>query len=160
MRRHLVVMAREPRLGTVKRRLAADIGALAAWRFYRTEAGRLLRRLSSDRRWLTWLAVTPDFPIHPGRLWPFSGRIVGQGGGDLGQRMGRLLVCLPPGPVVIVGSDIPAIDAHHVAAAFDARDRLIAERRGKLAELRAAGQAYPNDFRKDTTSGELFERFG
>ena len=124
MRRHLVVMAREPRLGTVKRRLAADIGALAAWRFYRTEAGRLLRRLSSDRRWLTWLAVTPDFPIHPGRLWPFSGPIVGQGGGDLGQRMGRLLVCLPPGPVVIVGSDIPAIDARHVAAAFDALCRV------------------------------------
>jgi lysyl-tRNA synthetase class 2 len=39
-------------------------------------------------------------------------------------------------------------------------NRLIAERRGKLAELRAAGQAYPNDFRKDTTSGELFEQFG
>jgi lysyl-tRNA synthetase class 2 len=39
-------------------------------------------------------------------------------------------------------------------------NRLIAERRGKLADLRAAGQAYPNDFRKDTTSGELFERFG
>ena len=39
-------------------------------------------------------------------------------------------------------------------------NRLIAERRGKLAELRAAGQAYPNDFRKDTTSGELFERYG
>ena len=39
-------------------------------------------------------------------------------------------------------------------------NRLIAERRGKLDALREAGQAYPNDFRKDTTSGELIERFG
>jgi lysyl-tRNA synthetase class 2 len=39
-------------------------------------------------------------------------------------------------------------------------NRLIAERRGKLDTLREAGQAYPNDFRKDTTSGELIERFG
>jgi lysyl-tRNA synthetase class 2 len=39
-------------------------------------------------------------------------------------------------------------------------NRLIAERRGKLDALREQGQAYPNDFRKDTTSGELHARFG
>ncbi|NNK33684.1 MAG: lysine--tRNA ligase [Xanthomonadales bacterium] len=39
-------------------------------------------------------------------------------------------------------------------------NRLIAERRAKLDALRDAGQAYPNDFRKDTTSGELHRRFG
>ncbi len=39
-------------------------------------------------------------------------------------------------------------------------NRLITERRGKLDALREAGQAYPNDFRKDTTSGELHARFG
>ena len=38
-------------------------------------------------------------------------------------------------------------------------NRLIAERRGKLNELREAGQAYPNDFRKNNTSGSLIERF-
>ena len=38
-------------------------------------------------------------------------------------------------------------------------NRLIAERRAKLAELREAGEAYPNDFRKDTTSQELHTRF-
>jgi len=31
----VVIMARAPRLGAVKRRLARDVGALAAWRFYR-----------------------------------------------------------------------------------------------------------------------------
>jgi len=39
-------------------------------------------------------------------------------------------------------------------------NRLIAERRGKLAALREAGEAYPNDFRKDTTAAELQDRFG
>jgi glycosyltransferase A (GT-A) superfamily protein (DUF2064 family) len=116
-------MARAPRLGTVKRRLAADIGPLAAWRFYRTEAGRLLTRLSRDRRWLTWLAVTPDPRPPTGGLWPFAGRVVGQGGGDLGRRMGRLLRSLPPGPIVIIGSDCPTIEARHVAGAFDALGR-------------------------------------
>jgi len=39
-------------------------------------------------------------------------------------------------------------------------NRLIAERRGKLSKLREAGEAYPNDFRKDTTAAELHARFG
>lgn len=39
-------------------------------------------------------------------------------------------------------------------------NRLIAERRAKLDALRLEGSAYPNDFRKDTSSGELVERFG
>jgi glycosyltransferase A (GT-A) superfamily protein (DUF2064 family) len=34
--------------------------------------------------------------------------------------MGRVLKALPPGPVVIVGSDIPDIGKHHIAAAFRA----------------------------------------
>jgi lysyl-tRNA synthetase class 2 len=39
-------------------------------------------------------------------------------------------------------------------------NRLIAERRAKLAALRETGQAYPNDFRKDTTAAVLLARFG
>jgi lysyl-tRNA synthetase class 2 len=39
-------------------------------------------------------------------------------------------------------------------------NRLIAERRAKLAALREAGEAYPNDFRKDTTAASLHTRFG
>ncbi len=34
------------------------------------------------------------------------------------------------------------------------------QRREKLAELRAQGNAYPNDFRRDTLAGEIHERFG
>jgi glycosyltransferase A (GT-A) superfamily protein (DUF2064 family) len=44
--------------------------------------------------------------------------VVGQGPGDLGMRMYRALAAAPPGPVVLVGTDIPALAARHVAAAF------------------------------------------
>ncbi len=118
---HLVVMARAPRLGTVKRRLAHDLGAVAALRFYRSHTGDLLRRLSPDPRWRLWLAVTPDSAVRDGRgLWPFDGTLVAQGGGDLGRRMGRMFEDLPPGPLVMVGSDIPGIRRDHIAAAFRA----------------------------------------
>ena len=34
-------------------------------------------------------------------------------------------------------------------------NQMIAERRAKLAALRARGNAYPNDFRRDALAGEL-----
>jgi rSAM/selenodomain-associated transferase 1 len=117
--RHLVVMVREPRLGRVKRRLAADIGAVAAWRFYRETAGGLLRRLR-DRRWRCWLAVTPDRrPLLP-PAWRRGWTAVAQGPGGLGARMLSPVRRLPPGPVVVIGSDIPGVRPRHIAAAFDA----------------------------------------
>jgi lysyl-tRNA synthetase class 2 len=39
-------------------------------------------------------------------------------------------------------------------------NRLVAERRAKLHELKEAGQAFPNDFRPTTTAAELAARFG
>src|SRR2546430_12258837 len=38
--------------------------------------------------------------------------------------------------------------------------KLIAERRAKLAALRAHGVAFPNDFRRDALAGELHAAFG
>lgn len=120
--RHLVIFAREPRLGRVKRRLASDLGALAAWRFHRLTTEALLRRLGPDPRWTCWLAVTPDSAARHGGPWgmacPGLARAIPQGPGNLGRRMARVLGVLPPGPVVIVGSDIPGITANHVAGAF------------------------------------------
>ena len=118
-RHHLVIFARAPRLGTVKRRLARDIGALAAWRFHVLTTGALLRRLGRDPRWTTWLAVTPDRWARGGRgLWRGPCRRLAQGPGGLGARMGRVFERLPPGPVVIVGSDVPGITAEGIARAF------------------------------------------
>ena len=39
-------------------------------------------------------------------------------------------------------------------------NKLIAERRGKLAALRERGQAFPNDFRRDALAGQLHASFG
>ena len=39
-------------------------------------------------------------------------------------------------------------------------NKLIAERKQKLAELREAGQAFPNDFRRDAYCTDLQNRFG
>ncbi len=114
---HLVIFAREPRLGRVKRRLARDIGDHAAFAFYRDQLRGLLRALGRDPRWTTWLAVTPDAAAaRP--IWPPRIPVFGQGEGDLGQRMARVFASLPPGPALIVGSDIPRIGRGDVARAF------------------------------------------
>ncbi|MCB1695769.1 MAG: lysine--tRNA ligase [Halioglobus sp.] len=39
-------------------------------------------------------------------------------------------------------------------------NKLIAERRGKLAQLRARGNAFPNDFRRTATAGHLQREYG
>jgi rSAM/selenodomain-associated transferase 1 len=118
MRRNLVVFARAPALGSGKRRLARDIGGLAALRFERLMLARLLRHLGRDRRWRLRLAVTPDHARHRKRLWPRGIPIAGQGGGDLGERMRRALAACPPGPALLIGTDIPALGPRHIAEAF------------------------------------------
>lgn len=52
--------------------------------------------------------------------WPPHVRAIGQGRGDLGQRLAHVVRSLPRGPVVIIGTDIPGIGAPHIASAFDA----------------------------------------
>src|SRR4051812_22125154 len=112
----LIVFARAPRLGTVKRRLAAGVGAMAALRFYRGQLRRLLRKVGQDPRWRVELAVTPD------RVrWPTGLPMRGQGGGDLGQRMGRALA--RHRRAVLVGCDIPGLGRADIAAAFRALGR-------------------------------------
>jgi hypothetical protein len=120
---HLVVMVKAPRLGAVKTRLAREIGAVAARRFYRASSAAVLARLGHDPRWRCWLAVTPDRFAAASAFWPRRLPRLPQGPGDLGQRMARPLKILPPGPVVIVGSDIPGLGAGHVARAFTALGR-------------------------------------
>jgi hypothetical protein len=117
--RHLVVFLRAPRLGAVKTRLAADIGALAAWRFYRGCTARVLGRVANDARWRTRLAVTPDRFTGAG-FWPDERSRMAQGPGDLGARMARAFGRLPPGPAIIVGSDMPDLDADQINCAFRA----------------------------------------
>ena len=112
MTRTLILFVRAPRLGAGKKRLARDIGAVAALRFERLMLARSLRRLGRDRRWRLRLAVTPDRAA--GRFR----NAMPQGSGDLGARMRRALAAGGPGPAVLVGSDIPGMTAAHIAEAF------------------------------------------
>lgn len=120
---HLVVFVKAPVLGRVKTRLARDIGWTAATGFYRQTTETVLRRLARDPRWTIHLAVTPDRDRFRKGLWlPRLARLP-QKGGDLGRRMHRPMTTLPPGPVVIIGTDVPGIRAAHIAAAFRALGR-------------------------------------
>ncbi len=149
----LVVMAKRPGLGLVKTRLARGIGAVEATRFYRRTSLDLLQRVAGDPRWQTLLALAPDRAVHDEGVWPEGLPRVAQGPGDLGRRMGRLMRDLPPGPVVIVGSDIPGIAPAHIAEAF-----------GKLGEADAVfgpaddGGYWLVGLRRRPRIVEIFER--
>jgi uncharacterized protein len=117
----LFVMVKAPVAGAAKTRLAGTIGSVEALRFYRSITASLLRRVGSDPRWRTVLAVSPDRHLHS-RFWPMSLPRVAQGRGDLGERMQRLLDS-SPGPNLLVGSDVPGIRASHIAAALQALSR-------------------------------------
>ncbi len=114
----LVLFARAPRRGQVKTRLAAGIGETAALAFYRTTLWRVTQALA-EGPWRLELAVTPDESAAVAALWPAGPSRRPQGAGDLGQRMARLLAeATPEAPLLIVGSDIPALGAGEAAAAF------------------------------------------
>jgi rSAM/selenodomain-associated transferase 1 len=119
MMRSLIVMAKQPRAGAVKRRLARGIGAVAATRFYRATLRHTLMRLAADARWRSYLAVAPDAALSE-TCWPSWPRVprIAQAQGDLGARMQALFDGMAPGPVILVGSDIPGISPAHIAEAF------------------------------------------
>ena len=123
----LVVMAKAPAAGAVKTRLARALGVANATRFARQATAALLQRLAPDPRWQTILAVTPDVAVGS-HCWPRGILRVRQGNGDLGRRMQRLIDMLPPGPVAIIGTDVPGVTPAHIAPAFRAL-RLARQRR-------------------------------
>ncbi len=123
MARTLMIFVKAPHLGQVKSRLARDIGQADAWQFYRRTARRLIRSLSRDPRWQSHLIVTPNDFDGRARFWPHACAVIKQGRGDLGERMRLAFRAAPPGPVVLVGSDIPDLMPRHIAEAFDSLGR-------------------------------------
>ena len=115
----LVIMAKRPAAGRVKTRLARAIGVTDATRFYRATAGAVIGRLAHDPRWRTVIAVDPDIAVAD-RFWSAHVRRQGQGRGDLGARMRRILRTSHPGPIAIIGTDVPGVRPAHIAAAFSA----------------------------------------
>jgi rSAM/selenodomain-associated transferase 1 len=112
----LIIMVKQPVMGRVKTRLARQIGLAAATRFARISARTTILRLSRDRRWQTVLAIAPERAIS-GLVFPGVCLTIGQGRGDLGERMARLLA-LPSRPALLIGADIPAVSPAIIADAF------------------------------------------
>lgn len=110
-------MAKVPIVGRVKTRLAREIGVAEALRFYRAASCAMLSRLASQPFWRTYLTITPDVDA-ASRVFPACIARLRQGGGDLGQRMQRPMRELPPGPVCVIGTDIPAVRPSDVRRAF------------------------------------------
>lgn len=119
----IVVMARYPTRGAVKRRLARTIGAAAACDLYRAFLLDLRERLRT-RPWAVAWAFTP-----PGAA--FASLVPGahcfpQRGADLGARMAHALATLwaeRPGPVVVLGVDSPHLPLAALDEAFAALER-------------------------------------
>lgn len=112
-------MLKEPRPGRVKTRLGREIGMTSAAWWFRHQTNRLLRHVQ-DPRWRLVLAVTPDREGATSRVWPAHLPRMPQGTGNLGDRMARALTQQPPGPVCVIGADIPGITTAHIARAFRA----------------------------------------
>jgi rSAM/selenodomain-associated transferase 1 len=112
----LIIMVKQPVMGRVKTRLAREIGPVAATAFARTATRGTIARLSRDRRWRTVLAVAPDTAA-ASPVWPAHCAALGQGRGDLGERMERLLG-RGVRPALLIGADIPAVSPEIIADAF------------------------------------------
>jgi hypothetical protein len=115
----LLIMAKAPRIGLGKTRLARDIGRAEAWRINRALHAHTLK-LSRDARWQTILCVAPDAAVqlHLPGVWPRSVTRIAQGQGDLGARLARVL--RERGVVAVIGTDCPGVSRAHIAAAFRA----------------------------------------
>lgn len=112
-------MVKQPVAGRVKTRLAREIGVGLALRFYRQTIAAVSRRLARDSRWRVLLAVSPDSAVMS-RHWPRYIPRLAQGRGDLGARLQRIMDRPFRGPILIIGSDIPAITPADIGAAFAA----------------------------------------
>ena len=124
-RRELVILfARSPRLGQVKSRLAATLGAAAALQAYRELLEHALAAVASCPGVERWLCLTGDDPDGEAAALAarFGLRLAAQSGADLGERMARALRDGLAGHarVVLIGCDCPPIDAAVLQAALRA----------------------------------------
>lgn len=118
----LVVFAKAPQAGVAKTRLIPALGAQGA----ATLARRMLlhtldQALAADAGPVELcMSPPPDDPAWQGVDLPGCITRSAQGEGDLGQRMARAIarVTTPPGqPVLLMGTDCPALSAQRIAEA-------------------------------------------
>ncbi len=117
----LVVMAKYPRPGAVKTRLAGALGDAAACELYRAFLLDLAQRFGAGPYQLAWAVDPPgaDLAAVVGR----GSTCIDQSGADLGARMHQCFAALFDAGarrVVMIGADVPHIPAATLGAAFAA----------------------------------------
>ena len=117
MKDTVILFARAPRLGAVKRRLAKEIGDRQAYRFHAQSLARLIRQMACERRFRAVIALTPD---RSRMRLPVSFSRIDQGSGDLGVRMQRAFRKFTSGRVVLAGCDIPEMTMSDLKTALTA----------------------------------------
>jgi uncharacterized protein len=119
----LIVMAKAPRHGVGKTRLAQGVGVVAAWRINRALQAKTLQ--VARRANARVILAVPDKDLGaalPG-VWPCDMLRRTQGGGDLGDRLARLFCAIGPRPCAVIGSDCPDADDRALAHALKALRR-------------------------------------
>ena len=118
----VVVFVRAPVLGTVKSRLAVDIGPHAALEAYRMMGSRAVAAVAGDIRWDIVIAHTPCSETALISDWLGQHLMIAQSGRDLGERMRNTIASvrgLGAKRVVVIGTDCPDISAAIVRGAFE-----------------------------------------
>jgi rSAM/selenodomain-associated transferase 1 len=116
----LVVMAKYPRPGVVKTRLAARFGDEEACALYTAFLQDIAARFG-PRSGLVWAVDPPDADPRP--IVGGAGAVIGQRGTDLAERMRNCFATLFAGGaarVVMIGADAPHLTDAIVDAAFAA----------------------------------------
>lgn len=123
---HLLIFAREPVLGRVKTRLAADIGPAAALATYRElltlTANAVAAAQAPATVWLAEAPAPPANPTQPRPEWPGLPWHVQPPADSLGERMHHAFAeAFAAGirRVLIIGTDCPGLTAGLLREAFD-----------------------------------------
>ncbi|SKA23917.1 hypothetical protein SAMN02745119_03296 [Trichlorobacter thiogenes] len=117
----IALFVKAPIPGRVKTRLARDIGDQAACSIYRTLVDQVLQQIQASGRPLA-LFFDGDEAQVPDSWKQYARFCIQQQGADLGKRMAAALSKLFSDGVqqaVVIGSDIPGIDAAYLLQSFD-----------------------------------------
>jgi rSAM/selenodomain-associated transferase 1 len=123
---HLLIFAREPVLGRVKTRLAADIGPAAALATYRELLALTAATVAAAQIpatvWLAEAPTPPADPTQPRPEWPALPWRVQPPADSLGERMRHAFVeafAAGAARVLIIGTDCPGLTADLLLRALD-----------------------------------------
>ena len=116
---NLIIFAKAPQMGIVKRRLAKDIGHVKATFWYRSQVDNLIKRLNHKLPLRKYLFITPK---NSKRLFKYcvkgNWQIKYQSKGHLGERMADAMSRVGNGPCILIGSDIPNVKYEYIRLAF------------------------------------------